>query len=86
MTYKPTILKECLSVDHEPIIDDMSSDELQGLIEEIDKDGKTKEPIYYNNRMMPWDYRWFDLDNINVLFKGEIDIIEDGYASFWFDL
>lgn len=86
MTYKPTILKECLSVAHEPIIDDMSSDELQGLIEEIDKDGKTKEPIYYNNRMMPWDYRWFDLDNINVLFKGEIDIIEDGYASFWFDL
>lgn len=39
------------------IIDDMSSDELQGLIEQIDKDGKTKEPIYYNNRMMPWDYR-----------------------------
>ncbi len=39
----------------------------------------------YNNRMMPWDYRWFDLDNINALFKGEIDIIEDGYAPFWFD-
>lgn len=67
------------------IIDDMSSDELQGLIEQIDKDGKTKEPIYYNNRMMPWDYRWFDLDNINALFKDEIDIIEDGYAPFWFD-
>lgn len=67
------------------IIDDMSYDELQGLIEQIDKDGKTKEPIYYNNRMMPWDYRWFDLDNINALFKGEIDIIEDGYAPFWFD-
>ena len=67
------------------IIDDMSSDELQELIEQIDKDGKTKEPIYYNNRMMPWDYRRFDLDNINALFKGEIDIIEDGYAPFWFD-
>ena len=67
------------------IIDDMSSDELQGLIEQIDKDGKTKEPIYYNNRMIPWDYRWFNLDNINALFKGEIDIIEDGYAPFWFD-
>lgn len=67
------------------IIDDMSSDELQGLIEQIDKDGKTKEPIYYNNRMMPWDYRWFDLDNLNALFKSEIDIIEDGYAPFWFD-
>lgn len=67
------------------IIDDMSSDELQELIEQIDKDGKTEEPIYYNNRMMPWDYRWFDLDNINALFKGEIEIIEDGYAPFWFD-
>lgn len=67
------------------IIDDMSSDELQGLIEQIDKTGKTEEPIYYNNRMMPWDYRWFELDNINALFKGEIELIEDGYAPFWFD-
>lgn len=67
------------------IIDDMHVDELQELIEQIDKTGKTIEPIYYNNRMMPWDYRWFDLDNINALFKGEIEIIEDGYAPFWFD-
>ena len=50
----------------------MSSDELQELIEQIDKTGKTEEPIYYNNRMMPWDYRWFELDNVNALFKGEI--------------
>jgi len=67
------------------IIDDMSSEELQELIEQIDKTGKTKEPIYYNNLKMPWDYRWFNLDNINALFKGEIEIIEDGYAPFWFD-
>lgn len=67
------------------IIDDMSSDELQELIEQIDKTGKTEEPIYYNNRMAPWDYRWFDLDNVNALFKGEIDLIEDGYSPFWFD-
>ena len=67
------------------IIDDMSSDELQELIEQIDKTGKTEEPIYYNNRMMPWDYRWFELDNVNALFKGEIELIEDGYAPFWFD-
>ena len=39
----------------------------------------------YNNRMMPWDYRWFELDNVNALFKGEIELIEDGYAPFWFD-
>ena len=67
------------------IIDDMHVDELQELIEQIDKTGKTIEPIYYNNRMMPWDYRWFDLDNINALFKAEIEMIEDGYAPFWFD-
>ena len=57
------------------IIDDMSSDELQELIEQIDKNGKTKEPIYYNNRMVPWDYRRFDLDNIKGLLKGEIEMI-----------
>ena len=49
----------------------MSSDELQELTEQIDKNGKTEEPVYYNNRIMPWDYRWFDLDNVNALFKGE---------------
>lgn len=67
------------------IIDDMTSDELQELIEQIDKTGKTEEPIYYKDRMTPWDYRWFKLDNINGLLKGEIEMIEDGYAPFWFD-
>lgn len=67
------------------IIDDMSSDELQELTEQIDKNGKTEEPVYYNNRIMPWDDCWFDLDNVNALFKGEIKFLEDGYAPFWFD-
>ena len=67
------------------IIDDMHSDELQELIEQIDKNGQTEEPIYYKDRMTPWDYRWFDLDCINGLLKGEIELIEDGYATFWFD-
>ena len=67
------------------IIDDMHSDELQELIEQIDKNGQTEEPIYYKDRMTPWDYRWFDLDCINGLLKGEIELIEEGYATFWFD-
>ena len=67
------------------IIDDMPSDELQEIIEQIDKNGKTAEPIYYNDRAMPWDYRWFDLDNINSLLKGEVEMIEEGYAPFWLD-
>ena len=67
------------------IIDDMSADELQELIVQIDNEGKTDEPIYYQNRTFPWDYRWFNLDNINALFKGEIEMIEEGYAPFWYD-
>lgn len=62
----------------------MAVDELQGLIAQIDDKGKTDEPIYYQNQPFPWDYRWFDLDCINGLLKGEIEIIEDGYAPFWY--
>ena len=65
------------------IIDDMSFEELSELVVQIDRDGKTDEPIYYQERMMPWDYRWFDLDCMNSLLKGEIELIEEGYAPFW---
>ena len=65
------------------IIDDMSCEELLELVAQIDRNGKTDEPIYYQERMMPWDYRWFDLDCINSLLKGEIELIEEGYAPFW---
>ena len=65
------------------IIDDMSCEELSELVAQIDRDGKTDEPIYYQERMMPWDYRWFDLDCMNSLLKGEIELIEEGYAPFW---
>ena len=65
------------------IIDDMSCEELSELVAQIDCNGKTDEPIYYQERMMPWDYRWFDLDCMNSLLKGEIELIEEGYAPFW---
>jgi len=65
------------------IIDDMSCEELSELVAQIDRNGKTDEPIYYQERMMPWDYRWFDLDCMNSLLKGEIEMIEEGYAPFW---
>lgn len=68
------------------IIDDMASDELRELIEQIDITGKTEEPIYYNECVTPWDYRRFDLDLINTLLKGKIEMIEDGYAPFWEEL
>ena len=65
------------------IIDDMSCEELSELIAQIDRTGKTDEPIYYQERGISWDYRWFDLDCMNSLLKGEIEMIEEGYASFW---
>lgn len=65
------------------IIDDMSCEELSELVAQIDRNGKTDEPIYYQERRMPWDYRWFDLDCMNGLLKGEIGLIEEGYVPFW---
>ena len=65
------------------IIDDMSCEELSELVAQIDRNGNTDDPIYYQERMMPWDYRWFDLDCMNSLLKGEIELIEEGYAPFW---
>ena len=65
------------------IIDDMSCEELSERVAQIDRTGKTDEPIYYKERMMAWDYRWFDLDCMNSLLKGEIELIEEGYAPFW---
>ena len=65
------------------IIDDMSCTELSELVAQIGRNGNTDEPIYYQERMKPWDYRWFDLDCMNSLLKGEIELIEEGYAPFW---
>lgn len=65
------------------IIDDLSCDELREMVDQIDRNGHTDAPIYYQDRIVPWDYRWFDLDCINGLLKGEIEEIEEGYAPFW---
>lgn len=65
------------------IIDDMPGWELAELIEQIDRNGQTDEPFYYQERRVPWDYRWFDLETMNSLLKGEIYVIEEGYYPFW---
>ncbi len=65
------------------IIDDLSCDELIELVEQIDRNGKTDEPIYYQDGEQPWDYRRFDLDCANIFLKGKIAQIEEGYAPFW---
>ena len=66
------------------IIDDRSVEDVAELIDQIDRNGKTDEPIYYQTQYMPWDYRRFDLECVNYLLKGEIEQIEAGYAPFWF--
>lgn len=67
------------------IIDDLPCEELVELVEQIDRNGQTDEPIYYQERVLPWDYRRFDLDCMNELLKGNIAQIEEGYAPFWYN-
>lgn len=65
------------------ILDDLPSETLIELVEQIDRNGQTDKPIYYQESRLPWDYRWFDPDYMNVFLKGEIEQIEKGYAPFW---
>lgn len=65
------------------IIDDMPCEMLKELVAQIDRNGKTDEPFYYQERLAPWDYRWFDLKPMNYLLKAEIAMIEEGYAPLW---
>ncbi len=65
------------------IVDDVSAETLAEWVAQIDQKGKTDKPIYYHERITPWDYRWFDLDIMNDLLKVIIKEIEAGYAPFW---
>ena len=75
------------------IIDDMPVEELAKLIRQIDKNGKTKEPVYYCSDgyydpeflPAPWDINRFDLKTENDLLKYRVAEIEEGYAPFWED-
>jgi len=65
------------------IIDDIHVEELAELVEQIDRNGRTDKPIYYQERTIPWDYRLFNLDHMNSILKNEINQIAEGYAPFW---
>ena len=65
------------------IIDDFSCEELTELIEQINLNDKTNEPIYYKDEDRPWDYRLFDIKQMNKFLKREIKYIEEGYSRFW---
>ncbi len=64
------------------IIDDMSSDELLEVIKVIDKKGSS---LFYYEAKRPdvvWDYRKYDMPSDNLLLKGEIEQIAEGYSAF----
>ena len=64
------------------IIDDMSSDELLALIQDIDRSGNSS--FYYEAKRpeVVWDYRNYDMELDNLLLKGEIEHIAEGYSAF----
>jgi len=67
------------------IIDDMSADDLTGLIQRIDKTGSSGiqyagDGIIFDN-MPNWDYRNYSLEYDNCLLKGIIARIAEGYEE-----
>lgn len=64
------------------IVDDLSADELLDIIHAIDADGNSS--FYYDGKRpdIPWDYRDYDFRIDNMLLKGEIEGIADGYSAF----
>ncbi len=62
------------------IIEDTSSDILAEYIEQIDI--ARVLPTYYDseqNREVEWDYRKFDLKTCNMLYKAEIEKVQEAY-------
>ena len=65
------------------MIDDLSSNELQYIVEDIDKKGKSNHyftPGY--ERSIKYDYRDFDLKRANILLKGITEEIKYKYEQF----
>lgn len=67
------------------ILDDIPADETKELVEQIDQNGCTDEPIYYHKSSFPWDYRRFDLENANRFLKAQMEMIKEGYDIDWDD-
>lgn len=61
------------------IIEEKSVLDLIYYIEQIDLIGKTVEPIYYKDRSEPWDYRKFDLAELNANLSEEMKSIAEAY-------
>ncbi len=68
------------------IIENISVEELSMLVSQIDKNGKTDEPVYYDPdgiSVLMWDYRRFELKYEKMLLRGNIDHVYCAYLPFW---
>jgi hypothetical protein len=65
------------------ILDDYPVEVLMELIEQIDKNGRTDELVWYRGEQRAWDYRWFNKRVMNGVLKMEIMLAADAYAPFW---
>lgn len=67
------------------ILDDVPSFALLALMEQIDQNGCTDEPAFYNECETPWDYCHFYPEDSNTLLKHQIRFIQDAYENPWDD-
>ena len=64
------------------IIDNMFSSDFKNLIEKIDRTGKsTYKYLSPKGKKELWDYRDFDLDEVNRTLKSNIESIQYGFES-----
>ena len=64
------------------IIDDMPADELLAVMKDTDKNGSSQFCYEAKRPEVVWDYRQYDIQLDNLLLKGEIERIADGYSAF----
>lgn len=64
------------------IIDDLAADDLLKMIHEIDRTGVSRfQYMTPYEKMIPWDYRNYDLEIDNALLKGDINRVQLAYEE-----
>ena len=63
------------------ILDDVPTEMLKMLIEQIDRSGRTEQPVYYGDDEKPWDYRTFNLEHEDRMLKAKIRWIAEGFEE-----
>lgn len=63
------------------IVDDMPAEVLLDAIKKTDSDGHS-EIFYSEDGDLEWDYRRYDIISDNILLKGGIERIRDGYEDY----